>query len=140
MVIYMKVIVKKEHNTLNKVIEWLIYMLGYAIVLWITSNIFRSLYIENFWAGLLAAIIIYFLNKTIKPALVTLSLPIIGVTLGLFYFVINVVILLFADILMGKYFDLTGFLSPIFVSLFLSFLNLIMEKVIIKPLIERCKK
>ena len=44
---------------LNIIVEWLIYMLGYAIVLLITSNLFRALYVENFLYGFIAAVIIY---------------------------------------------------------------------------------
>ena len=147
---YMKVIVvnekkqKKSSNQieyrLNLFLEWLIYMFGYAIVLLITSNLFRPLYVENFLYGFIAAVLIYILNKTIKPFLVTLSLPLIGMSLGLFYFVINVVILLLVDFLLGKHFYLTGFFSPIIVSIFISIMNEIMENLIIKPLIERCKR
>lgn len=147
----MKVIVvndnknKKIKNTnieyrLNLFLEWLIYMFGYAIVLLITSNLFRSLYVENFWYGFLAAIIIYVLNKTVKPFIVTLTLPLIGMSLGLFYFVINVFILLLVTLFLGKHFYLTGFLSPFVVSIFISIMNVLMESLIIKPLIERCKK
>lgn len=125
---------------LNLFLEWLIYMVGYAFILLITSNLFRSLYVENFWYGLLAAIIIYFLNKTVKPFLVTISLPLIGMSLGLFYFVINIIILLAVDLILGKYFSLKGFLSPFVVSIFISIMNVILENLIIKPLIERCKK
>lgn len=146
----MKVIVVDEKNKkntnnnieyhLNGFIEWLIYMFGYALVLIITSNIFRSLYVENIFYGFIAAIIIYLLNKTIKPVLVTLTLPLIGMSLGLFYFVINVVILLIVNLILGKHFYLTGFFSPFIVSIFISIMNVLMENLIIKPLIERCKK
>ena len=125
---------------LNLFIEWLIYMLGYALVLLLTSNLFRALYVENFLYGFIAAVIIYFLNKTLKPALVTLSLPIIGLSLGLFYFVINLVILLIVDLILGKHFYLTGILSPFIVSIFISLMNVLMENLIIKPLIEKCKE
>lgn len=125
---------------LNMFLEWLIYMFGYALVLIITSNLFRSLYVENFWYGFLAAIIIYILNKTVKPFLVTITLPLIGMSLGLFYFVINVFILLLVTLILGKHFYMTGFLSPFVVSIFISVMNVLMESLIIKPLIERCKK
>lgn len=125
---------------LNLFLEWLIYMFGYALVLIITSNLFRSLYVENFWYGFLAAIIIYILNKTIKPFLVTITLPLIGMSLGLFYFVINVFILLLVTLILGKHFYMTGFFSPFVVSIFISVMNVLMESLIIKPLIERCKK
>ena len=130
----------KVIHRLNLFLEWIIYMLVYAFVLWLASQIFRSLYIKSFLAGLLAAVIIYGLNKTLKPILVSISLPLIGMTLGLFYFVINVVILLITDLLMGKYFYLTGFFSPFIVSIFISVMNLVLEGFVIKPLIERCEK
>ncbi len=146
----MKVIIvdkknKKNKNNgieyhLNGFIEWLIYMFGYALILIITSNIFRSLYVENIFYGFIAAIIIYLLNKTVKPVLVTLTLPLIGMSLGLFYFVINVIILLIVNLILGKHFYLTGFFSPFIVSIFISIMNVLMENLIIKPLIERCKK
>lgn len=149
----MKVIIVDENNKknnkkkgeqieykLNSVLEWLIYMFGYALVLLIASNLFRALYVENFWYGFLAAILIFIFNKTIKPVLVTLTLPLIGLSLGLFYFVINVVILLLVSLILGKHFYLTGFFSPFIVSIFISIMNVLMESLIIKPLIERCKK
>lgn len=149
----MKVIIVDENNKknnkkkgeqieykLNSVLEWLIYMFGYALVLLIASNLFRALYVENFWYGFLAAILIFIFNKTIKPVLVTLTLPLIGLSLGLFYFVINVVILLLVSLILGKHFYLTGFFSPFIVSIFISMMNVLMESLIIKPLIERCKK
>ncbi len=131
---------KEIEYRLNLFLEWLIFMFGYALVLLITSNLFRSLYVENFLYGFLAAIIIYILNKTVKPFLVTISLPLIGMSLGLFYFVINVVILLLVNLILGKHFYLTGFFSPIIISIFISIMNVIMENLIIKPLIERCKR
>ena len=146
----MKVIVvkdNKEHKNvknieyrLNLFLEWLIYMVGYALVLLIASNLFRSLYVENFIVGLISAIIIYILNKTLKPVLVTISLPLIGMSLGLFYFVINVIILLIVDVLLGSHFKMTGFFSPIIISIFISVTNVLLDNLIIKPIIERIKK
>ena len=101
---------------------------------------FRPLYVENFLYGFIAAVLIYILNKTVKPFLVTISLPLIGMSLGLFYFVINVVILLLVSLVLGKHFYLTGFFSPFIVAIFISVMNVIMENLIIKPLIERCKR
>ena len=131
---------KEIEYRLNLFLEWLIYMFGYAIVLLITSNLFRPLYVENFLYGFIAAVLIYILNKTVKPFLVTISLPLIGMSLGLFYFVINVVILLLVSLVLGKHFYLTGFFSPFIVAILISVMNVIMENLIIKPLIERCKR
>ncbi len=131
---------KEIEYRLNLFVEWLIYMVCYAIVLLLASNLFRSLYVENFLYGFLAAIIIYILNKTIKPILVTISLPLIGMSLGLFYFVINVIILLIVNLILGKHFYMTGILSPIIVAIFISVSNVLLDNLIIKPIIERCKK
>ena len=131
---------QKIEYKLNSVLEWLIYMFGYAIVLLLTSNLFRALYVDGFWYGFLAAILIFVFNKTIKPLLVTLTLPLIGLSLGLFYFVINVVILLLVSLILGSHFDLNGFLSPFIVSIFVSIMNILMESLIIKPLIKGCCK
>ena len=147
----MKVIIVDEKNNkdsnsnhieyrLNLFIEWLIYMASYAIVLLITSNLFRSLYVENFLYGFIAAIIIYLLNKTIKPFLVTISLPLIGMTLGIFYFVINVIILFIVDFILGKHFTMAGIFSPVIIAIFISIANVLLDNLIIKPLIEVCKR
>lgn len=141
----MVVIMKKgkNNNFVNKInifLEWLIYMLVYALILWTSSQVFKSIYIENFLVGFISAVIIYILNKTLKPFLITLSIPIIGMTLGLFYFVINFIILLITDLIMGKYVYLTGFLSPFVVSILISVVNLIVENLIIKPILERCEE
>lgn len=124
---------------LNLFLEWLIYMFGYAIVLLVASNLFRSLYVENFLYGFIGAVLIFVFNKTVKPILITLSLPLIGLSLGLFYFAINVVILWLVSLVLGSHFYLTGFLSPLIVSVFISIMNVLVESLIIKPLIERCK-
>ena len=58
---------KEIEYRLNLFLEWLIYMFGYAIVLLITSNLFRPLYVENFLYGFIAAVLIYILNKTVNP-------------------------------------------------------------------------
>ncbi len=140
----MKVTVVKDKKSksiykINLFLEWIIYMLVYACVMWVASQIFKSLYVESFLYGFLASVIIYILNKTIKPFLVQISLPLIGMSLGLFYFVINVVILLITHFLLGKHFYLTGFFSPFVVSIFISVVNLLLEGFVIKPLLERCE-
>lgn len=59
---------KSLFNILNSLFDWLIHMIGYAIILIIISFIFKkTIYIDEgifgLW-GLIAAIIIYILNKT----------------------------------------------------------------------------
>lgn len=128
---------KKSYFKLSLFSEWLISMFGYAIVLLIASSLFEGFYVKNIGYALIGSILIFIFNKTLKPILIYMSLPLIGVTLGIFYFVINVFILYLVDLILGSGFEVVGMLSPIIISMFISLLNLITQKLIIKPIIER---
>ena len=103
----------------NKFIEWLIYIIDYAIVLITVSVLFTSFEINNEYFGfyaLLASIIIYILNQTIKPVLTYITLPITVLSWGLFYPIINVIILYITSFILGENFKITGFIY--FVAIF----------------------
>jgi len=128
----------------NRFIEWIIYMIGYAIILITVSVLFKSFEINNTYYGiyaLIAAIIIYLLNQTIKPVLTYLTLPITGLTLGFFYPIINVIILYITSFILGKQnFRLTGFVTPFFIAIIISILNILMEKLVLKPITKGRRK
>ena len=125
---------------INKYIDWLIRMIGYALVLIAVSIIFNdTVYIDNsyfgFW-GLAAVVIIFILNKTVKPVVVWLTLPLTAITLGLFYLIINVLVLKMTDFILMSHFDINGIIMPCIVSLVLSVMNTIMDKVITNNIIK----
>lgn len=125
---------------INKYIDWLIRMIGYALVLIAVSIIFNdTVYIDNsyfgFW-GLAAVVIIFILNKTVKPVVVWLTLPLTAITLGLFYLIINVLVLKITDFILMSHFDIHGIIMPCIVSLVLSIMNTIMDKVITNNIIK----
>lgn len=130
---------KKVEFKMGRLLEWFIYMLGYAIVLYLSSKLFRGLDISSFGMALIAAIILSLLDAVLKPSLIFMSIPFIVATLGIFYFVINVIILLMVDILLGSGFNLSGFFSPIIISIFITIFKYIVDKGIIKPFVERYK-
>ena len=124
----------------NGYIEWLIYMIGYAIVLLIVAELFESLYINTEHFGiyaLLGAIIIYVLNETIKPLLKYITLPLTLLSWGLLYPLSNVIILYITSFILGKNFTIKGFIPAFIVAIFISFLNILMEGLIVKPLINK---
>ncbi len=128
-------IVTKEKNKvrINKFIDWLLHMIGYTLVFVFVTNFFKSFYIDSNHLLLWSAIIvltIYVLNKTIKPILVTLTIPITGITLGLFYPCINVFILKLVDWILGKHFEVKNLLIALFVSILLSIANFIVQEII----------
>lgn len=124
----------------NGYIEWLIYMIGYAIVLLIASKLFDSLYINTSNFGLyalLAAIIIYVLNETIKPILKFITLPLTIISWGLLYPLSNVIILYITSFILGKNFVISGIIPAFIIAIFISFLNLLMEGLVIKPIVNK---
>ena len=82
----MKKVTKKNYLYLDKLIEWFIYMVGYTLVFILVTSFFKSIYIDEnhliLWSFIIV-FITYILNITIKPILVTLTIPITGLTLGL---------------------------------------------------------
>lgn len=140
----MKVVIVGENNKarLNKALEAALYIVGYTFSFFITSKIFKSFKLSNDYTilyALLAVILIYVLNKTIKPALVFFTMPITGVTLGLFYFVVNTIILKLVDLIMGSKLDFTNIWVLFFISIVISAINLLIELIIIKPILKRVK-
>ena len=126
----------------NKFLEWILYIICYSVILIIMSILFKSLNISNEYYGLyaiLASIIIYILNQTIKPVLFFVTLPFTALTMGLFYPLINVLILYITSFILGDKFQITGIIVPFFIAIFISFLNIVMEGMIIKPIIRSTK-
>ena len=136
-------IIKEKKDTRfikNKFIEWLLYMICYAIVLITVSIMFDSLYISNKFFGFyafLAAVIIYILNQTIKTVLFYITLPVTALTWGLFYPLINVLILYITSFILGDKFELKGIIIPFFIAILISLFNILMEGLIIKPIIRK---
>ena len=129
---------------INKYLDWLIHMVGYALVLITVSVIFqKTIYIDNrlfgLW-GLIAVIIIFILNRTIKPLLVWMTLPLTALTLGLFYPLINILILKITDFILGSHFEIRGTIMVFFVSIVISIMNAIMDNLIIDNLLKGRKK
>lgn len=136
------VITDKNKVRINRLLEWFIYMIGYLIVFIFVTSFFKSIYIDSkglILYSVLIVLILYLLNKTIKPLLVTLTIPITGITLGLFYPFINLFILKLVDWILGSHFQLKNIYIALFVAILLSVMNFIMEE-IIKKIIERVKK
>lgn len=129
---------------INKYLDWLIHMIGYALVLITVSVIFKkTIYIDNSYFGLwglVAVIIIFILNRTIKPLLVWMTLPLTALTLGLFYPLINILIFKITDFILGNHFEIKGKILLFIVSIVISIMNGIMDSLIIDKFIKRRKK
>ncbi|MBQ9024093.1 MAG: phage holin family protein [Bacilli bacterium] len=135
----MKLIIKeKNEKRLNKLLDSILYISGYALVLFIVDLIFNSFDIDNNLYFFLTVLIIYILNKTIKPLIVRLTLPLTALTFGLFYPFINFFILEIVDVLLGNHLQIYGFWSTLLISIVISVMNFFVQNLIIDPIIRRC--
>ena len=125
----------------KKFIEWLLYMIVYALVLITISHLFKkTFYINTKHFGiyaLMASIIIYILNETVKPILVYITLPITALTYGLFYPIINVIILEITSLILQDNFKIHGIIMPIIVAVAISILNILIDQIFIRPIINK---
>lgn len=135
------VIEEKEKKQIYKwnYIEFGLGIFAYAIILIMANNLFKGFYIENFYWALLAGFIISTLNISIKPALIYLTLPLTISTLGIFYPIVNVIIIEISAFLLGSHFDIKGFWAAFFITIFISIFRLIFDRVLIKPFVGRMK-
>jgi len=93
------------------------------------SHFMKSVSVADFTTALIVAVVLGLLNIFIKPILVILTLPFTIVTLGLFLLVINAIIILLCDNIVGG-FSVDSFWTALLFSLILSILQSIMYKIL----------
>ena len=86
--------------------------------------------------ALLAAIVIYILNKTVRPILKLLTLPITILSLGILYPLSNIIILYLTSFILGNNFNIKGSFSAFIIAILISLFNMLMEGLFIKPIIN----
>ena len=128
---------------MKKILESVLYIVGYTLTFLLVSKIFDSFQLSaenSIFYAFLSVVLIFILNKTIKPILMFFTLPITALTLGLFYFVLNTIILKLVDLMMQGKLNFTNIWILFFISIVISMINLLIELIIIKPVIKRVKK
>ena len=100
---------------LNGFLRWVIYSLLIVFTSWIVPGIS----VENFLSAMLVCLVIALINVFIRPLVEFISLPVTFLTMGLFSFVINALLLLLAGFLTPG-FEVEGFLSALLGSVVLS--------------------
>lgn len=103
--------------------NYIIRLVLSAIVLLIAEYFIESVTINGFVYALLLAVLLSALNTFVKPILKIFALPLNLMTLGLFSFIINAVIILIADYVMDGNFETGGFLPALGFSIIIGLLN-----------------
>ena len=87
-----------------------------------------TFYVSSFGVAILASLVLALLNLLVKPILFILSFPIHLLTLGLFSFVLNGVMLMLTSYVLGEdYFRFSSLWSAILIALLMSVCNAILS-------------
>ena len=104
----------------------IIRLLLNAIAVFALANILNGVSIDNYTTAIIVAIVLSILNLLVKPILVILTLPITILTLGLFLFVVNGLIILLADNFIDG-FTVSSIWTAILFSILLSILQWLLQ-------------
>jgi putative membrane protein len=95
----------------------------------IAAYVIPGVTVSNFFSALWVALFLGIVNLLLRPLLVLITLPINILTLGLFTFVINGLIILLASSVV-KGFQVSGFWVAVLFSIVLSIINFFMNLLI----------
>lgn len=97
----------------------IIRVLTTSVLVLLISHFMTGVHVASFTTSLFVAIVLGLLNIFIKPILVLFTLPITFFTLGLFLLVINALIIILCDNIVGG-FDVDTFFTALIFSIILS--------------------
>jgi len=110
------------------IINWILS----AIALLFVAYVLPGFYVSNFKAALIAAAVIGIINATLGLVLKVLTFPLTILTLGIFWIVINAMMLELASRIV-RGFVITSFLSAFVAAILLSLINMVFHWLIPKP-------
>lgn len=107
----------------------IIRLLMTAIVVFLLANFLPGMAVESYWTAIIVAVVLGLLNLIVRPILVIFTLPVTILTFGLFLLVINALMILLCDAIIGG-FDVDGFWYALLFSLCLSLVQSILFSVL----------
>lgn len=111
-------------------VRWIVTAIAVAVAVWLVPGV--SVIGSQIWVGVLfLSLILALINMSVKPILQLLSLPVSVITLGLFYLVVNTLMLYLATWLANALFGIgfeiatfgSAFVAAIVISIVSVFLN-----------------
>src|SRR6476620_11716307 len=107
--------------------NFLIKILVIAGVSFGLAHVLKGIHIDTFWTAFVFAVVLAILNIFLKPVLILLTLPVTILTLGLFLFVVNALVVLLASRFVNGI-SISGFWWALLFSLILSVVTSILDK------------
>jgi putative membrane protein len=111
-----------QFSMLRLLLNWILS----ALALLIVARIVPGIYVRSFWAALWAALAIGLVNATLGLLLKVITFPLTVFTLGIFWLVINALMLELATIFVPG-FRVSGFIAAFFGSIMLSLVNIMLR-------------
>ncbi len=106
----------------------LLRLLINAVAVIISAKLIPGVQVNGIVAAIIVALVLGLLNTFVKPILLILTLPITILTLGLFYLVLNVIIVYIADYFISG-FSVNGFVAALLFSLALAVIGWILDRI-----------
>jgi putative membrane protein len=101
-----------------------------AVAVWVVAQIVPGVSVNGARNALIAALVIGFINATIGLVLKVITFPLTVVTLGLFWLVINALMLELASALLSPGFQVHGFLAAFLGAIVLSLVNMLLKAIV----------
>jgi putative membrane protein len=105
--------------------RWLLHWIVNAVVLLIVSHFVPGFHISGFASAMFAVVIIGIINATLGLFLKVMTFPLSFLTLGLFVFVIDAIVLWFSSKLVPG-FSVTGFKPAFIAALILALIQMLL--------------
>lgn len=122
----MKITINSSNSFYNGHAGCITRLMLLSIAVMVGAWLLPGVDVTSFWAVLLTAIVISLLDNLVRPILIVVTLPVTAITLGLFLFVINAVIILMASAIVEG-FKVDNFGSALLFSLILTAVNYLLE-------------
>jgi len=101
-----------------------------GLAVWIVAQVVHGISVQGALSALVAALVIGFINATLGALLKIITFPLTLLTLGLFWLVINALMLELASALLSPGFQVHGFLAAFVGAIVLSLVNVVLKALV----------
>jgi len=106
--------------------NFLIQIILNALALLLAASLLKGVEVKNFVSAIIVAIVLAVLNATLGAFMDLISAPLRWLTLGLFAFIVDAIVILVTAHFM-KNFRVNGFISAVYLAFAMSIFNLILS-------------
>lgn len=106
---------------MRHLINWILS----ALAVWVVAHLIRGFHVNGAAAALIAALVIGLVNATIGALLKIVTFPLTVLTLGIFWLVINALMLELASAILSPAFRVDSFFAAFWGAIILSLVNML---------------